>query len=126
MPQQHDAIIVGGGHNGLVATYLARGGLRVLVLERRDLLGGACITEEPFPGYRLSSCSYICHLLLTDGDIRHLDIVPAQMFGRRPLPGWAADRTPLPGLAGTHPGGEVTGAPGHNAAQAILQDLAGA
>jgi phytoene dehydrogenase-like protein len=64
MPQQYDAIIVGGGHNGLVAaTYLARGGRRVLVLERRDLLGGACITEELFPGYRLSSCSYICHLL---------------------------------------------------------------
>jgi phytoene dehydrogenase-like protein len=62
---------------------------------------------------------------LTDGNIRHLDIVPAQMFGRRPLPGWAEYRTPLPGLylcgAGTHPGGEVTGAPGHNAAQAILQ-----
>jgi phytoene dehydrogenase-like protein len=67
---------------------------------------------------------------LTDGNIRHLDIVPAQMFGHRPLPGWAAYRTPLPGLylcgAGTHPGGEVTGAPGHNAAQAILQDLVGA
>jgi phytoene dehydrogenase-like protein len=64
---------------------------------------------------------------LTDGNIRHLDIVPAQMFARRPLPGWAHHRTPLAGLylcgAGTHPGGEVTGAPGHNAARAILQDL---
>jgi phytoene dehydrogenase-like protein len=64
---------------------------------------------------------------LTDGNIRHLDIVPGQMFARRPLPGWARYRTPLPGLylcgAGTHPGGEVTGAPGHNAAHAILQDL---
>src|SRR5581483_4462449 len=59
-----DAVIVGGGHNGLVAaTYLARGGLRVAVLERRPLLGGACVTEELFPGYRVSSCSYICHLL---------------------------------------------------------------
>jgi phytoene dehydrogenase-like protein len=52
--------------------------------------------------------------------------LPAQMFARRPLPGWAEYRTPLPGLylcgAGTHPGGEVTGAPGHNAAQAILRD----
>jgi phytoene dehydrogenase-like protein len=64
MSERHDAVVIGGGHNGLVAaTYLARAGLRVGVLERRDLLGGACVTEELFPGYRLSSCSYICHLL---------------------------------------------------------------
>ncbi len=66
---------------------------------------------------------------LTAGSIRHLDIVPAQMFARRPLPGWAGYRTPLPGLylcgAGTHPGGEVTSAPGHNAAQVILQEWTG-
>jgi phytoene dehydrogenase-like protein len=64
---------------------------------------------------------------LTDGNIRHLDLVPAQLFASRPLTGWAHYRTPLRGLylcgAGTHPGGEVTGAPGHNAAQAVLQDL---
>jgi phytoene dehydrogenase-like protein len=64
---------------------------------------------------------------LTDGNIRHLDLVPAQLLGRRPLPGWAHYATPVPGLylcgAGTHPGGEVTGAPGHNAAKAILADL---
>jgi phytoene dehydrogenase-like protein len=60
----HDAIIIGGGHNGLVcAAYLARAGLDVLLLERRDILGGACVTEELFPGYRFSSCSYYCHLL---------------------------------------------------------------
>ena len=59
-----DAIILGGGHNGLVcAGYLARAGLKVLVLERRPFVGGACVTEELFPGYRLSSCSYVCHLL---------------------------------------------------------------
>lgn len=64
MSERYDAVVIGGGHNGLVAaTYLARGGLGVLVLERRDLIGGACVTEELFPGYRLSSCSYICHLL---------------------------------------------------------------
>ena len=64
MPERYDALVIGAGHNGLVAaTYLARGGLNVLVLERRDLVGGACVTEELFPGYRLSSCSYICHLL---------------------------------------------------------------
>jgi phytoene dehydrogenase-like protein len=64
---------------------------------------------------------------LTDGNIRHIDIIPQQMFARRPVPGWSQYRTPVPRLylcgAGTHPGGEVTGAPGHNAAQAILSDL---
>ena len=62
----HDVIILGGGHNGLVAaSYLAGAGLDVGVLERRELLGGACVTEELFPGYRFSACSYICHLLQT-------------------------------------------------------------
>ena len=62
----YDVIILGGGHNGLVATgYLSEAGLNVLVLERRDLLGGACITEELFPDYRFSTCSYICYLLQT-------------------------------------------------------------
>ena len=60
----YSAIIVGAGHNGLVAAnYLAREGARVLVLERRDFVGGACITEELFPDFRVSSCSYICHML---------------------------------------------------------------
>jgi phytoene dehydrogenase-like protein len=64
MAARYDAIVIGGGHNGLVAaTYLARGGLSVLVVERRPMVGGACVTEELFPGYRLSSCSYICYLL---------------------------------------------------------------
>jgi phytoene dehydrogenase-like protein len=62
----HDAIIIGGGHNGLVcAAYLAGAGLDVLLLERREVLGGACVTEELFPGYRFSACSYYCHLLQT-------------------------------------------------------------
>ncbi len=48
----YDAIVVGGGHNGLVAGfYLARAGLRTLILERRDIVGGACVTEEFAPGY---------------------------------------------------------------------------
>ncbi len=64
MATDKKVIIVGGGHNGLVAAgYLARSGLDVQVLERRELVGGAAVTEEWFPGYRLSSCSYICHLL---------------------------------------------------------------
>ena len=64
---------------------------------------------------------------LTDGNIRHLDMVPQQMMSRRPLPGWSDYRTPIKGLylcgAGTHPGGEVTGAPGHNAAHVVLEEL---
>lgn len=66
MTDAYDTIIVGGGHNGLVcAAYLAKAGLKVLVLERRDLVGGACVTEELFPGYRFSACSYYCYLLHT-------------------------------------------------------------
>src|SRR5262245_6182056 len=64
MPPRYDAIIVGAGHNGLVtACYLARAGLSVLVLERRDVLGGACVTEELFPGFKISSASYTIGLL---------------------------------------------------------------
>jgi phytoene dehydrogenase-like protein len=61
---RYDAIIVGGGHNGLVtAAYLAKAGKRVLVLERRYQPGGACITEEVWPGYRVSVASYLSSLL---------------------------------------------------------------
>jgi len=61
----YDAVIVGAGHNGLVcAAYLARSGLKVLVLERSDIVGGACVTEELFPGFRISTASYATSLLL--------------------------------------------------------------
>ena len=64
MAQRYDAVIIGGGHNGLVsAAYLARGGLRTLVLERRHVLGGAAVTEEVFPGFRFSVFSYVVSLL---------------------------------------------------------------
>ena len=72
---RYDAVVVGSGHNGLVAAaYLARAGKKVLVLERRDVIGGATVTEEPWPGYRISTCSYVCQLLLPE-IIRELDLV---------------------------------------------------
>ena len=62
-----DAVIVGGGHNGLVtAAYLAGAGLKVLVLERRGRVGGASVTEEPWPGYRVSTAAYVTSLLRPD------------------------------------------------------------
>src|SRR5207302_11452508 len=64
MPERYDAVVVGGGHNGLTAAaYLARAGLRTLVLERRHVLGGAAVTEEVFPGFRFSVASYVVSLL---------------------------------------------------------------
>ncbi len=64
MKTNTDAIIVGGGHNGLVtAALLAKAGLQVLVLERRDLVGGCAVTEEIWPGYRVSTAAYLISLL---------------------------------------------------------------
>jgi phytoene dehydrogenase-like protein len=74
MPTSYDAVIIGGGHNGLVnAAYLARAGKSVLVVERRHLLGGAAVTEEVFPGFRFSVCSYVVSLLRPE-IIRDLDL----------------------------------------------------
>ncbi|MCH7592630.1 MAG: NAD(P)/FAD-dependent oxidoreductase [Planctomycetes bacterium] len=64
MAKTYDAIVVGGGHNGLIcAAYLARAGRDVLVLERRDVLGGAAVSEELHPGFTFSVCSYVVSLL---------------------------------------------------------------
>ncbi len=60
MAGSYDAIIIGAGHNGLVtACYLARAGWKVLVLERRYVVGGACVTEEVFPGFKVSTAAYV-------------------------------------------------------------------
>src|SRR6476659_5165444 len=71
---KYDAIIIGGGHNGLTnAAYLAKAGKKVLVLERRHLLGGAAVTEEIYPGFKYSVCSYVVSLLRPEV-IRELEL----------------------------------------------------
>src|SRR4051794_33311155 len=72
--QRYDAVIVGGGHNGLVcAAYLARAGRRVLVVERDEIVGGAARTQEVFPGFKFSVFSYVVSLLRPE-IIRDLDL----------------------------------------------------
>jgi phytoene dehydrogenase-like protein len=74
MATKWDAIIIGGGHNGLVcAAYLARAGRRVLVLERRELVGGCAVTEEIWPGYRVSTAAYLTSLM-QERIVRELDL----------------------------------------------------
>ncbi|XP_030011055.1 pyridine nucleotide-disulfide oxidoreductase domain-containing protein 2 [Sphaeramia orbicularis] len=64
LKSQYDALVIGGGHNGLVAaTYLQKGGVKTAVLERRHVLGGAAVSEEIFPGFHFSRCSYLLSLL---------------------------------------------------------------
>src|SRR5262249_60222450 len=70
----YDVIVIGAGHNGLInAAYLARAGRKVLVLERRHLVGGAAVTEEVFPGFTFSVASYVVSLLRPE-IIRELDL----------------------------------------------------
>src|SRR3981189_3509402 len=103
-PSRYDAIVVGAGHNGLTAAaYLAKAGLRALVLERREIVGGCCVTEEIAPGCRASTTSYIASMLRPEV-IRDLDLpsfglrmVPCDPFLQVPFPDgrmirWWADR----------------------------------
>jgi phytoene dehydrogenase-like protein len=89
---KYDVVIIGGGHNGLVAAaYLARAGRKVLVMERRHVLGGAAVTEEIFPGFKFSVCSYVVSLLRPE-IIRELDL-PRHGLEILPLDGTF---TPMP------------------------------
>ncbi|MGH0030086.1 MAG: phytoene desaturase family protein, partial [Myxococcota bacterium] len=88
-----DAVVIGAGHNGLVAaTCLARGGLRTLLLERRPVLGGASVTEELWPGYRVSRAAYVAGLL-RPVVVRELGLTAR---GLRLLPRRPSSFTPLP------------------------------
>src|SRR6478672_1971490 len=93
MPTEYDAIIIGAGHNGLTtAAYLARAGYKVLVLERRDILGGCCITEEVWPGYKVSTAAYV-NSLLRPQIIRDLELA---RHGFEMLPRSPSSFTPFP------------------------------
>ncbi len=93
MAVKYDLIVIGGGHNGLVtAAYAARRGLKVLVLERREVLGGACVTEEVWPGYKVSTAAYVNSLLRPE-IIRDLEL---KRHGFEMLPRSPSSFTPFP------------------------------
>ena len=92
---RYDAIVIGGGHNGLTcAAYLARAGRKMLVLERRHVLGGAAVSEQVFPGFTFSVCCYVVSLLRPE-IIRDLD-----------LPGHGLELLPLDGTFTPMPDGD--------------------
>lgn len=89
----YDAIVIGAGHNGLVcAAYLARAGKSVLVLERRHVVGGACVTEELWPGFQVSVCAYV-NSLFREEIVRELEL---KRHGFRMLPRKPSSFTPFP------------------------------
>ena len=91
--ENFDAVIIGGGHNGLVcAAYLAKAGRKVCVLERRHVLGGCATTEELWPGYKVSTAAYVISLFLPQ-IIRELKL---KQYGLTILPRNPSSFTPLP------------------------------
>src|SRR6478735_466187 len=93
MSTAYDAIIIGAGHNGLVtAAYLAKAGYKVLVLERREIVGGCCNTEEVWPGYKVSTAAYVNSLLRPE-IIKDLEL---KKYGFEMLPRSPSSFTPFP------------------------------
>ncbi|MCU0683831.1 MAG: NAD(P)/FAD-dependent oxidoreductase [Polyangiaceae bacterium] len=93
MTTTYDAIIIGAGHNGLVAAaYLARAGRKVLVLERREMVGGCAVTENLWPGFRVSTASYVSSLFRPE-IIRELEL---KRHGFEMLPRSPSSFTPFP------------------------------
>src|SRR6476469_10061681 len=93
MSLTYDLLVIGGGHNGLVtAAYAARAGLNVLVLECREVLGGACVSEEVWPGYKVSTAAYVNSLLRPE-IIRELEL---KRHGFEMLPRSPSSFTPFP------------------------------
>ncbi len=93
MPQTYDAIVIGAGHNGLTAAaYLARSGLSTLVVEKRGVVGGTCVSEEKVPGFKMSTTSYV-NSLFQPQIIRDLDL---QKFGYKVYRRGASHFVPLP------------------------------
>jgi phytoene dehydrogenase-like protein len=89
----YDAVIIGAGHNGLVAAaYLAKAGKKVIVLERREVIGGCCVTEEVWPGFRVSTAAYVNSLLRPE-IIRDLEL---KKHGFEMIPRSPSSFTPLP------------------------------
>src|SRR3954464_14801577 len=109
LSRQYDAVIIGGGHNGLVcAAYLAAAGLSVCVLERRHVVGGAAVTEEFHPGFRNSTASYTVSLL-DPQVIRDLRLAEhGLVVSERPF----ANFLPLPGGESLPLGGRPVGTQG--------------
>ena len=82
---EFDAIVIGGGHNGLTAAnYLAMGGMKVCVLEKRQIVGGAAVTEEFHPGYRNSLASYVDKTLPIKAHLAPSDAKPAAVLPAEP------------------------------------------